>query len=330
LWRTYGYDSSIEYIWRSSDLVERLIFIALALMLVYTVFVVIRFFNCYYSWRESRALLSDSTGTSQTGQKRLVADLSRGVGTLKAIASAAPFLGLAGTCYGILGGFHGLGMRAHGGIGSIFADIVGTLVTTVAGLVTAVPAAVSYNVLRTLLEKFESDRSNVLLAARADSFQVAQTLPLRRRFSGMPAFALIAVPVLAILLLFMLILGPRISTGLPVHLLRIGASEKDLAEHISSPIVVSVVGESPSGMSAVYVNSKEAPWNELGNTLRNQLKVRPRWIVYVEGEDGAAWQDVVNVIDVARGLHAEVVLLTAAPNVDSGRAPHVGLKGKVK
>lgn len=310
--------------WRASDLVECLIFVGLALMLVHTVFVVTRFFLRYSSGcREFRALLGESTVGSLAGRKALVADLSRGVRTLKAIAFAAPFLGLAGTYYGILCLFARGWIWSYGRFPIVMSA---ALVATAAGLIVAIPAAVFYNVLRLCLEKFENSRSSTLLEATPRSYGFAQTLPLRRRFSGMPAFALTGVPVLGILLLFGLLLGPRISTGLPVHLLRIGASEKDLAEHISSPIVVSVVGESPSGMSAVYVNSKETPWNELGNTLRNQLKVRPRWIVYVEGEDDASWQDVVNVIDVARGLHAEVVLLTVAPNMDSKHPGKLHLK----
>ena len=106
LWRTYEYEWSIGEVWRASDWVERSIFIGLALMLVYTVFVVARFFRRYYSVR--RVFVPDSTGPSQQSQESFVVDLSRGVATLKSIASAAPFLGLAGTCYGILGGFYGL------------------------------------------------------------------------------------------------------------------------------------------------------------------------------------------------------------------------------
>ena len=283
-------------------------------MLCYTVFVVVRFSRRYYlARRESCALLPDSIRSSQPGHKRLVAELGRGLGTLKSIASAAPFLGLAGTHYGILGGFYGLGIHPYGGIGSIWADIAGTLVTTVAGLIVAIPAAVSYNVLRTRLEKFESSRSSTLLEAAPCSYGFAQTLPLQRRFSGLPAFALIDAPILGTLvLMFALLLSPQIPVGMRVHLLTIGAGDQDL-----SPIIISVIATNGSGPSTVFVNSKETPWDELGNTLRGQLKVRPHWIVYVAGGDEVPWADVANAIDVARGLHAEVVLLTATPNIDS-------------
>jgi hypothetical protein len=314
LWLTYGHEWSIGYIWRWSDWVERSILIGLALMLGYTVFVVVRFFRRYYlARRESGSLFPDPMRVSQPGYKGLVAELSRGLATLKSIASAAPFLGLAGTCYGMLEGFYGLGYQKYGGTGSIVADFGGALVATAAGLIVAIPAAVSYNVLRTCLEKFQSSRSSTHLEAVPRSYGFAQTLPLRERFSGFPAFALIGASVLGILILMCILsMGPPIPVGLPVHVLKMGAGDHDF-----SPIIVSVIATNRSGRSVVYVDSKETPWDELGNILRRQLEVRPRWIVYVEGGDDVAWADVTKAIDVARGLHAEVVLLTATPKIDS-------------
>jgi biopolymer transport protein ExbD len=234
------------------------------------------------------------------------------VETLKSIAWAAPFLGLAGTCYGMLEGFYRLGYQKYGGIGSIVADIGVALVTTAAGLIVAIPAALSYNVLRTLLEKFEG-RSTALLEAAPRSHGLAQMLPLRRRFSGFPGFALIGAPVLALLIpMFALMLRSLIPVGLPVHVLKISSRDHDLP-----PIIIRVIATNGSGRPFLYVNSKETSWDQLGSTLRSQLEVRPHWIVYVEGENDASWQDVVNVIDVARALHSEVVLLTAVPNTDS-------------
>ena len=291
-------------------------------MLVYTAFVVTRFSRRYYlARRESSSLVPDFTPAS-LGRKNLVAELSRGVGTLQSIAAAAPFLGLAGTCYGMLEGFYRLGSQKYGGVGSIVAGVGGALVTTAWGLIVAIPAAVSYNVVCMCLEKFESSRSSTLLDAAPRSYGFAQTLPLRRRFSGLPAFALIGAPVLGILVpMYALMLRSPIPVGLPVHLLEMSAGDHDLP-----PIVVSVIATNESSRPVLYVNSKETSWEELGSTLRSQLEVRPHWIVYVEGEDGASWQDVVNVIDVARGLHAEVVLLTVTPNMDSEHPGKLHLK----
>jgi biopolymer transport protein ExbD len=290
-------------------------------MLGYTAFVVVRFSRRYcLARRESWELFPDSTRASQLGHMRLVAKLSRGVETLKSIALAAPFLGLAGTSYGMLEGFYRLGYQKYGGIGSIVADIGVALVTTAAGLTVAILAALSYNVLRIRLEKFES-RSSALLEAELRLYGFAQTLPLLRPFSGFPAFALIGAPVLALLIpMFALMLRSPIPVGLPVHVLKISSPDHDLP-----PIIISVISTNGSGQPVLYVNSKETSWGELGSTLRSQLEVRPHWIVYVEGEDDASWQDVVNVIDVARALRSEVVLLTATPNTDSrhSRRPHL-------
>jgi hypothetical protein len=309
--------------WRMSDLVERLIFAGLALMLAYTAFVTVRFFRRYFlACRESSSDVPDFTPASLS-KKNLVAQLSRGVGTLQSIASGAPFLGLAGTCYGILLAFFRGYVGSRGGfIAAIAMEISVALVATAAGLIAAIPAAISYNILRMCLEKFESDRSSPLLEATPRSYGFAQTLPLRGRFSGMPAFALIGAPVLALLIpMFAFFQRFQVPMGLPVRLLKIGPGDQDL-----SPIIISVIATNASVPPLLYVNSKETSWDELGNTIRSQLEVRPRWIVYVQGGEDVLWAYVVNVIDVARGLHADVVLLTATPNIVS---PHVKLKKKL-
>ncbi len=113
--------------------------------------------------------------------------------------------------------------------------------------------------------------------------------------------------------------------GLPVRLLKIGVSDYEL-----SPIVIRVTHADVNGRSKIYVNSKETTWNEFGNTLRAQLKIRPHWIVYVAGEDNVPWADVANAIDLARGAYAKVVLLTARTPIESGNLPEAINKNKRK
>ncbi|MGC2476144.1 MAG: hypothetical protein WA485_17530 [Candidatus Sulfotelmatobacter sp.] len=97
LWPTDECAWSIIGIWRRADLVERAIYVSLTLMLGYTFFVLIRFLRRGLLARlESRDFKPGSTLNFFQEKKRVVADLSRGLGTLRAIASAAPFLGLAG------------------------------------------------------------------------------------------------------------------------------------------------------------------------------------------------------------------------------------------
>ena len=74
-WQTDACEWSIGYVWRSSDWIERGLFITLALMLSCTLFVFIRFFRRYYlARRESRAFVPDSWRAVHRSQRTLVAD----------------------------------------------------------------------------------------------------------------------------------------------------------------------------------------------------------------------------------------------------------------
>jgi len=162
------------------------------------------------------------------------------------------------------------------------------LVATAAGLIAAIPSAISYNILRTCVEKFENRHSSTVLEAMLRSYGFAQTRPLRRRFSGLPAFALIGASILALLIpMFALLRRFEVPMGLPVHLLR------DVDDHDSAPIVVSVIGASVNSVAAVYVNSKETSWAQLRSTIRSQLEVRSRGIVYIEANTETSWYDAV-------------------------------------
>jgi hypothetical protein len=308
--------------WRVSDLVECLIFLALALMLVYTALVTVRSFRRYFlACREFSSLVPDFAPASERSRKNLVAELCRGAGTLQSIASAAPFLELAGTCYGILSAlFRGYEGSRNSPLAAISAGMAAALVTTVAGLFVATSAAVSYNVLRTRLENLGS-RLNVLLQPRADSFR---TLLLQKRFSGLPPFALIGAPVLALLIpLFLAFQRFQIPMGFFVRPLKIA-----LSDHNSLAIVISVIRVNATGPTFVYVNSKQTPWDELGAVVLSQLRVHPNGIVYVEAGNIVPWADVMNAIDAVQGLQTDVTLLTVAPKINSSHLS--GAKSKVK
>lgn len=109
-WQAYACDSSVEYLWRSADLFDRLILVILALLLAYTVFVLGRFYLRYASvGRESRHPLTGPEH-AQRRKRKLMAELSCGLGTLRAISSVAPYLGLVGTCDGVGTRPTGIGM----------------------------------------------------------------------------------------------------------------------------------------------------------------------------------------------------------------------------
>ena len=86
-----------------------------------------------------------------------------GLSTVKQIASIAPLLGLLGTVVGILNAFDSI---SHLGLGdpTVFSSGISiALITTVAGLVVAIPHYIGYNYFIRSLEKLEVNLEKVVL-----------------------------------------------------------------------------------------------------------------------------------------------------------------------
>jgi biopolymer transport protein TolQ len=72
--------------------------------------------------------------------------MARFVSWLATIGSVGPLLGLLGTVLGVMDAFIGIATRGSGNIGAVAPGVAEALVTTVAGLATAIPAVIGYNV----------------------------------------------------------------------------------------------------------------------------------------------------------------------------------------
>jgi len=212
-----------------------------------------------------------------------------------------------GTCFGILDMFSGgfSGSRSSIVIWIVLGMRVAFL-PTAAGILVAVPATCLHNYLRTRLESLKRELSNSPFEKRR--------FPLNARLSQFP-YAVITAPALAVLIAgYMTFPSLRPPKGLPVRLMSIGALETKAPP--VEPIVIAVVSTKTSVAPVLYVNSKKTPWDELENKLRSELRVRPpQSIAYVQADKDAYWKYVADVIDIAEGLHAKVVLLTTTPDV---------------
>lgn len=71
--------------------------------------------------------------------------LRKRTGLFGTISFIAPLIGLLGTVMGVLRAFHDLAKSGSGGPSVVAAGISEALITTVAGLVVAIPAAIIYN-----------------------------------------------------------------------------------------------------------------------------------------------------------------------------------------
>jgi len=81
----------------------------------------------------------------QLGISEEIARLNRNMGWLATTASAAPFIGLFGTVWGIMVAFNEIGATGSTSITAVAPGIAEALVNTAAGLVAAIPALVGFN-----------------------------------------------------------------------------------------------------------------------------------------------------------------------------------------
>lgn len=81
----------------------------------------------------------------QIASSAQLAALEQWLSWLATIAAATPFIGLFGTVWGIMDAFQGLGSASSASLRSVAPGISEALVTTAAGLFTAIPALIAYN-----------------------------------------------------------------------------------------------------------------------------------------------------------------------------------------
>ena len=100
----------------------------------------------------------EELGTVERALKRAEYDqsvkLEKGNTFLATVASAAPFIGLFGTVWGIMNAFRGLSTAKTTTIQAVAPGISEALVATAIGLAAAIPAAVAYNYFAVALRNF--------------------------------------------------------------------------------------------------------------------------------------------------------------------------------
>lgn len=86
--------------------------------------------------------------------------LERGITFLATTASAAPFIGLFGTVWGIMNAFQGLAYAKSTTIQAVAPGISEALVATAVGLAAAIPASVGYNFFSAAINQIKDSMDN--------------------------------------------------------------------------------------------------------------------------------------------------------------------------
>ncbi len=79
---------------------------------------------------------------------------------LATTGSAAPFIGLFGTVWGIMASFHDIGQRGSASLAVVAPGISEALVATAAGLAVAIPAVIFYNYYSNKLDEIDAEVAN--------------------------------------------------------------------------------------------------------------------------------------------------------------------------
>jgi biopolymer transport protein TolQ len=105
----------------------------------------------------------------QKAQTRETTRLESAVPFLATCGSAAPFIGLFGTVWGIMNSFRAIGAMKSASVANVAPGIAEALIATAIGLVAAIPAVMAYNfflrkirVLTSEMETFSKDFLNIV------------------------------------------------------------------------------------------------------------------------------------------------------------------------
>jgi biopolymer transport protein TolQ len=92
----------------------------------------------------------------QIASSEEISRLERNLPWLATTGAVTPFVGLFGTVWGIIDAFHGLGTAGAATLRAVAPGISEALITTAAGLVTAIPAVIAYNLITHSIRNFAS------------------------------------------------------------------------------------------------------------------------------------------------------------------------------
>jgi biopolymer transport protein TolQ len=120
----------------------------------------------------SDALLGDIESIQRAldrARTTAVTEMESRVPLLGTTASAAPFIGLFGTVWGIMNSFRNIGSKGAANLATVAPGIAEALVATAIGLIAAIPAVMAYNffsrrirVISSDMETFSSDFLNIV------------------------------------------------------------------------------------------------------------------------------------------------------------------------
>jgi biopolymer transport protein TolQ len=125
-------------------------------------------------------LISDFQRASQKAVIDTLAMLEKNLVVLSTVTTVSPFLGLLGTCWGIMVSFIGIGAKGSASLAVVAPGIAEALIVTIAGLATAIPALVFFNMLTNRVRVLENEMESFAITVVDFLEREVRTQELRR------------------------------------------------------------------------------------------------------------------------------------------------------
>jgi biopolymer transport protein TolQ len=109
-------------------------------------------------------LIADFQRASEKAALDALSVLEKNLVVLSTTTTVSPFLGLLGTCWGIMISFVNIGQAGSASLDVVAPGIAEALIATIAGLGTAIPALVFYNMLTSRLRKLEGEMQSFAIS----------------------------------------------------------------------------------------------------------------------------------------------------------------------
>jgi biopolymer transport protein ExbD len=304
-WQPGGCEWTIRFLWRWMSSFGRVDVMVLALMLVCLFAVFIHVLWRYYLARRVQ-------GIDIVGLRTLAAVLNIEMSSLKSVAITAPYLGLVGTCEGILSAFGGIGMEKHAAMVMIETRLAVALVPTAVAIPVAVLATYSYNCLRTRIDLLEGKVFDQGLQ-RGFHFRGARRFPRTKRFSEVPAFGLLAAPALAfVIAVYMTFASFNTPKGFYVELASAGC-EYDAVDRL---IVLHI-----TDAGKLFLNLEEEDRNNLASRLSAIYSMRQNRTLYLVADAGVPFQTVAGALEAVENIAS-----TVGPQADGMKKDKLDIK----
>jgi len=131
------------------------------------------FIACMKEWKGSniKKIINDAPEKKSSLKERLMSamqvasnqsmhKLESGLSFLAIVGSAAPFVGLFGTVWGIMSSFQGIAISKNTSLAVVAPGIAEALLATAVGLFAAIPAVFFYNIFSTKINQFTERTHN--------------------------------------------------------------------------------------------------------------------------------------------------------------------------